>query len=211
MNSPDDLRIARRKTVAAWKALRARLDGSSDASAWTEAFEDFFKARLDSRYLEPIEHLEKIAKYDGEGFSIVTIQCSLIEFLASTLEGRNYRLIKKGEPGLGLYEYSASKCMFIKFLANQHPFREAFDKETATKFYEAVRCGLLHEARTKAGWRIRFGAGSEPAVDGKAKIVYRNKLGEAFSSFIEWYRENLPKNQSLQQAFVRRFDSLCVE
>jgi len=210
MMLPDNTRIAGQKTVANWKAMRARLDGCKEAKVWKEAFNDYFEARLDSRYFMPIEALQTVQKYDGEGFAIVTIHCSLIEFLASTVEGLTYRHVpddsKKEE--LGEFEYSSSSQLFVRFLRQQNPFKDMFSSNNkANDFYANVRCGLLHEARTKGGWRIR--ADGEVAIDTNRKVIDRNKLQDAFRQFIESYGKQITHDAKLQPAFIRKFDALC--
>jgi hypothetical protein len=92
-------RIAGEKTVSDWQELRGKLVDEGDAETWKKAFEDFFYERLNTRYFAPIRALENMEDKNGEGFSIVVIQCSLIEFLASTIEGKTFRLRKKDEAG----------------------------------------------------------------------------------------------------------------
>lgn len=208
MNIPDSVRIARNKTVADWKAMKGRLARGNDTHVWMEAFKEFFEGRLDSRYFAPIKTLEALDAYDGEGFSIVTLHCSLIEFLAASLEGKIYR--PRGNGALDEFEYSNSGDMFARFLREQLPFKEVFhDDMKAKDFYTNVRCALLHEARTRNGWRIRFDRNAKLAIDVDAKIVYRNKMQEAFDGYVKWYGENLPLNAPMQKAFIRKFDSLC--
>ena len=112
----DGTRIAGQKSVADWKAMKVELDGSNDSAIWKKAFDDFFKARLDSRYFAPIRAIEKMGQDDGEGFAIVTLHCSLIEFLASTLEGKAYLYGRKGDTP---FEYSDSRSMFVSFLVSR--------------------------------------------------------------------------------------------
>jgi hypothetical protein len=146
----------------------------------------------------------------GEGFSIVALHCSLIEFLASTLEGKTYKYQRNGQPSLGQFEYSNSQDMFIEFLENQEPFKTIFSVQgTAKDFYASVRCGLLHEARTKNGWRIRVAPLATQAIDTNSKIVHRNKMQNAFDQFVTWYEKTLSSDDALQKAFIRKFDSLC--
>ena len=61
---------------------------------------------------------------------------------------------------MGTYEYSSSSDIFISFLTNRMPFKDEFNKDQARDFYISVRCGLLHEARTKNGWTIWAKPGS---------------------------------------------------
>jgi len=208
MNNIQDYYIAGRKTPADWKVLRVRLlDG--EAEAWHEAFTDFFETRLNLRYLHPIKVLQDNGTFQGEGFSIVAIQCSLIEFLESTSQGTNYRYLRRGET-LAPFEYTSSQDVFVAFLRNRTPFSATFNDESAKDFYISVRCGLLHEARTKNGWRI-WAKGPIGAVSTVAeRIVYRDNIQEALLEYIKSYGERLMHEPDLQQAFIRKFDSLCT-
>ena len=207
MNYAHNHQIAGWKTSADWQALRLRLS-AGDVDAWREAFEDFYETRLSLRYLHPIEVLQQNGTFQGEGFAIVAIQCSLIEFLESTEQGKNYRYVRGGE-SLGLNEYKSSQDMFVAFLAGRAPFSGAFNDVTAKDFYIGVRCGLLHEARTKNGWRIlgKSPTGAVASVD--ERIVYRDDFQKALCAYVKNYGERLPHDPNLQQAFIRKFDSLC--
>jgi len=170
----------------------------------------FRLAWLSLRYLEPINVLQNNGTFQGEGFSIVAIQCSLIEFLESTLQGKTYRYKPKGAPSLGPHEYSNSSGIFVSFLVNRLPFKDDFNEASARDFYEGVRCGLLHEARTKNGWTIWAKAPGNHTIDTAKKIIYRDNFQRGLIAFVEWYRAELPSNSGLQEAFIRKFDSLCV-
>lgn len=205
-----DTHIAGDKTVGDWSATRRRLSRSKNPQLWTAAFEDFFLARLNSRYFEPVRALESMREKAGEGFAIVTLHCSLIEFLASTLTGKSYRYRRKGDPPLGADEYSDSGNMFVGFLEANEPFKTMFARAgTAREFYANVRCGLLHEARTKGRWRIQVDPSAKQAIDTSVSAIYRNRLQPAFSDFVESYGRQLTIDMSLQEAFIRKFDSLC--
>lgn len=210
---PNDTRIAGYKTVADWTAIRGKLDnGDADTDTWNTAFREFFKERLETRYFQAIRKLQDIKKDKGEGFAIVALHCSLIEFLASTAEGKTYKYQRNGRPSLGQFEYSNSGDIFITFLENHEPFKAMFSNQgTARDFYTSVRCGLLHEARTKNGWRIKVKQSATQAIDTDAKIVYRNKMQDAFDQFVAWYEKALSSDGTLQKAFIRKFDSLCEE
>ena len=141
----------------------------------------------------------------------MAIQCSLIEFLESTVQGKSYRLLVKGAPPIGQYEYCRSGEMFESFLMTRAPFSNEFNKDVAHDFYEGVRCGLLHEARTKNGWVISGQHGGRIIeITGDQKAVYRNDFQDALLEFIEWYKTALSSDSVIQAAFIRNFDSLCV-
>ena len=213
-----ETKIAGKKTVADWQKLKATLDVGGDARPWKTAFEDFFRERLKTRYFAPINSIKTIPKKNGEGFSIVAIQCSLIEFLGATVEGKTYihpkRLKRLGRKQTPL-EYTKSGEMFVDFLTTAVPFKSVFtDKASAEDFYEGVRCGLLHEARTKKGWTITAKHGATWIIDTTNpanKIIHRDNLQTAFHEFVTWYGEALPADTKLQEAFIRKFDSLCED
>lgn len=102
--------------------------------------------------------------------------------------------------------------MFVEFLQKTHPFDGIFgDEDDAWDFYESVRCALLHEARTRNNWTISSRRATGPCIDVKAKVIYRNDLQDTFMEFADWYGAQLTKNKDYQDAFIRKFDSLCID
>jgi hypothetical protein len=141
---------------------------------------------------------------EGEGFTIASIQCALIEFLAATRVGKNYRYKNPQGP----YEYSGSREIFVNFISQTAPFDKIFSEASASDYYSNVRCALLHEARTKNGWIIR-GSGPVP-VDCSRKIIYRDSFQSSIESYINDYGLALKKEVLLQEAFVRKFNDLAT-
>ena len=179
-----------------------------DLAQWESVFKTYFETRLRTRYLEPIRVIKEMDLWHGEGFSIVAIQCSLIEFLQSTVEGKNYKYKNPQEP----YEYNESRAMFKRFLTEQKPFASTFaEDDFADDFYTNVRCPVLHEARTTGGWRIHAGYSSDPlrVTDVTQKIVYRNNFQAGLEQFIAAYGERLQTDRDYQAAFIRKFDALA--
>jgi len=208
MSVPADIVVAGSKTADDWRATKPSLVNGGE-KVWKTAFDDYFMERLELRYLAPIKVLQEHGTYRGEGFSIVAIQCSLIEFLESTVEGTTYRWLPSGrEPGQ--YEYSSSKDIFVAFLTKRHPFSRTFDANAALDFYANVRCGLLHEARTKGGWKIWADGPNGTVADVKERIVFRNNFQQALLEYIASYGTGVQSDKALQEAFIRKFDSLCV-
>lgn len=213
LRSRANVRIAGESTVGDWVVTRTTLTVAKDQNAWRGAYIDFFLARLRSRYFRPIELLQEVGTESGEGFAITAIQCSLIEFLGATLKGQSYvhpsELNGRKKSGL---EYTSSGRMFVEFLRTSPPFNEIFvTNDLAWDFYHGVRCGLLHEARTKHGWTIRTRRKPGLFLDVGAKIVYRDDLQTAFETFASWYGAELLKDKNYQEAFIRKFDSLCAD
>lgn len=202
-----DLYIAGHRSAADWQTIRTHLL-DRNADSWYEAFTDFYEARLNLRYLHPIKVLQENGTFQGEGFAIAAIQCSLIEFLESTEQGLSYRFIRNKE-SLGPYEYNSSQDIFVSFLKNRNPFSQTFNQTTAEDFYVGVRCGLLHEARTKNGWRIWAQDSSGFVANTTERIVYRDNFQKALLAYITNYHERLLITQELQLAFIRKFDTIC--
>ena len=175
---------------------------------WRSAFDEFCQVRLKLRYFGPIEILQEHGTFQGEGFLITAIQCSLIEFLESTIQGVTYRHLKRGET-LQPYEYSSSSQIFMSFLTKRDPFRAVFSDAVASDFYSNVRCGLLHEARTKNGWLIWAINPTGAIIDPSKKILFRDNMQNALIQFISNYGAELQCNVEYQAAFIRKFDSLC--
>jgi len=211
MDSPGDMKIAGTKTVVDWEKLKPKLVENSPRENWKEAY-NFFHERLRTRYLDPIERLKETDEKIGEGFAIVTLLCSLIEFLAATREGKNYRHCQPDDCKCKEFEYHRSAKLFIDFMHNQKPFSKYFTNKTkAGDFYKNVRCPLFHEARTKGGWKIHAGCSSHLPFNIDNKIIYRNRFLEAINEYLESYKADLLTCKIFQRAFIRKINSLCVE
>ena len=89
--------------ISSWKTIREKVkDNYKFNPDWEEAIK-LFKNRLDRKFFNPIEELIKQKKQEGEGFTIVTTQCALIESLASFKTGQIFNHKKnKSSPK---YEY----------------------------------------------------------------------------------------------------------
>jgi len=69
---------------------------------------------------------------------------------------------------------------------------------------------VLHEARTKNGWTILAKSKTGQIIDATLKIVYRDNFQSGLSRFVKWYKGELPSRRDLQEAFLRKFNSLCL-
>jgi len=198
-----------RKTCGDWRVFRLQLTAGAQKAVWNAAFKDYFHARLRLRYLEPIELLQRMDARQGEGFRVMAIHCSLIEFLETIFQGKTYRYRRQSDPPLGPSEYSDSGKIFLSFLCNRKPFANVFDEPLAREFYTDVRCALLHEARTRNSWKINTIAPSGAILNKQERIIFHKNFQSAILETVEWYRKSLSNDKLLQEAFVRKFDSLC--
>lgn len=214
MQLPLTTYITKSKTVRDWLVLSSELADYNNTDLWTAAYNDFFLARLQERYLTPINSIKQDDNYFGEGFSIMTIICSLIEFLETTYQGINYKYRKYNDPPLGQYEYSTSKKVFVEFLTSKNPFMAQFDHLTASEFYSKIRCGLLHEARTNGNWTIWGKSDNKCLIEkiGTETIIFRDDFYEAVNYYLKQeYRTELLASSERKDAFLRKFDNLCNE
>lgn len=216
MQLPADTKIARRKTVNDWSIQKKILEDFNNSDAWTKAYIDFFLTRLNDRYIDPIMSIKGKGPDIGKGFSIMAIICSLIEFLESTYQGKNYRYREKNDPPLETtteYGNGGSSAIFISFLTKRTPFDIYFNRDLAKDFYEKVRCGLLHEARTKGKWIIGVKTSTKKIIENKEgmNVIFRDNFFEAIIMFIEQYKIDLLDSNDRKEAFIRKFDNLCEE
>jgi hypothetical protein len=198
------------KTCSDWSAFRETLLKAPSENLWREAFRDYFEQRLNLRYFNPIKILQENGTFAGEGFSIMAILCTLVEYLESTARGLKYRYVRDKED-LAEFEYNLSAEIFVDFLSKREPFSKIFDDDFALDFYKNVRCGLLHEAHTKGRWTIWAKSPDGSIVDKKKKIVYRDDFEKAFKVYIAGYEICLLTDVALQRAFIRKFDFICEE
>jgi hypothetical protein len=138
-----------------------------------EAIADAIHRRFLERYLQPASD----ATGPGRGFAMMAIACLMIEALES---------FRRGWPdtrGRGQGEHAF--CSFF----DAHDALGAF-RGHAREFYEGVRCGILHQAETTLGWRIRRGGQLLTNVDGVRTINARAFI-QALRKGLDGYRDRL--------------------
>ena len=216
-----DVRIAREKTRKDWKIRKGEL--KTDSLLWSETFEDFFKGRIESRYFGPIDRINichsdsSDSPLEGEGFAIVAILCSLIEFLETCRTGSIFKVDFKTPKGGSVnypavkpphsYGRGASEAIFTKFLKDHLYFSE----DVAKSFYKNVRCAILHNAMTEDPWVIKVSPSGVEAnfqIVGDTKVLYRDNLLSGLKKYVSDYKQELLSSDDLQNAFIRKFDTL---
>jgi hypothetical protein len=220
----DSARLFGKKTKKDWMELRERLKiDFTNEKDWNQAA-DLMRKRFQTRYFTPIEHILSLNITNGEGFAVMTLMCSLIEFFQSCIEGKNYELYAEETD----FVYGSSSGKFKAFLLNEDPFKEVFIQKLlkpkkkleniADDFYSNVRCGLLHEASTKNNWVIRTSKKSLrstlPFIDitnQDEKIIYRDLFYTVLKSYSTNYLAMISssKSKKSQLNFCRKMDSLC--
>lgn len=211
-----------------WIDLRIKIiSNPNDKNLWIEATK-LLNQRLETRYFKPIKRILMMRTTSGEGFAVMTLICSMIEFLQSCYEGKTYKFNANRETD---HVYFRSGDKFKAFLEQHEPFSYFFKqvvssptnkvKTYADDFYFNVRCGLLHEAGTKNDWIIKTAKKEYGKIDFvdltgiSVKIIYRDRFFEEIKLFIEKYLQDIINNKQdangryLRDNFCRKIDCLC--
>lgn len=212
-----------------WSNIREKLNQFYKYDdSWEEAI-NIFSMRLENKFFKPLQSLIDKRTHKGEGFTIVAVQCALIEMLSAFRKGKIFNHFKnKTSPK---YEYNQSRKVFMDLLLTGHIFENHFWQFDSTgkkidgpynsiDFYSDVRCGLMHEARTKGKWHITTAPISiDPKVEkkfigtenGKIKI-YRTILHYRLIDYKENYKNELRQKNAdgelLRKHFARKMDNL---
>lgn len=196
-----DTYISPQYTVAHWSELRPSLDDASNDAGWSQAI-SMLKDRIENRFFEPIKRLQDAADGAdlGFGFAILTLDCLLIDTIQSFREGRT-----RGD------EARTAKA-FIDFLRKSDRLnQEFFNREVAYDFFDAIRCGLMHDGETRKGWRVWKTNPDrivEKVEDGY--ILYRDNFHEAIrNEFDNLIRSLSEGNAFLRDNFLKRMDGIC--
>lgn len=217
--------------ISQWRKLRPTLNNSyqfdHNPVEWSETIK-LFTNRLRRKFFNPVRSLISKNTLNGEGFTIVMVQCAIIESLASFREGKIY---SHGPlTGKPKYMYNNSRDMFTFFLHSAKIFEGNFyqiDPKLgrkknvpfdATEFYKNVRCGLVHEARTKGPWHInatKKDAKTETTFierDGHKIKILRTVLHYRLIDYLKEYVQELKvistNGDNLRRLFARKLDHL---
>lgn len=157
-----------------------------------EPIADFIERRFLERYLDPIESLSANRK---NGFTIMALCCLTIEALQSFREG-----LPTSDGN--------SKAIFQRFLGQEVEFI-AF-RGCWLEFYKNVRCGILHQAETTNGWRVRR---SGPLFDPETLQINATKFQIALKKTLANYVNDLKRQNFDSDEWIkcrRKLDSIIV-
>lgn len=161
-HDPADTELAPGFTIRHYE--RARDSHPPDRDAIAEAIH----RRFTDRYINPISGSPK------HGFTIMAVSCLMIEALESFRQGWENT-------------HQRSKAAFSSFFDSSEPFKAFRDHDKA--FHTHVRCGILHQAETTGGWRIR--RDDTPLFDAKALTVNAERFLDALKEVLETFRDEL--------------------
>lgn len=160
----------------------------------------FIKERYRERFFDPIaELMDSPGQLHGFGFAIMALCSLLIESLQcyrygipTTHVGEYKDLSRTFNPPMEYdipqAERKNARQAFADFFSLE-THRTLFPNVDGIVFYNAIRNGLLHQAQTKQGWRIR--SGQSRLWNETDKIVDRTKFATALQESFESYVKEL--------------------
>jgi hypothetical protein len=162
----------------------------------------FLRARYRDRFFKPIQLLRKAPSSDqGYGFAMMAL-CSLLvesiqccrDGLPSTNKDELQKLGKYSPPityAVPESERKNGRLAFQKFFAD---FQSLFPNLDGSDFYRDIRNGLLHQAQTKNGWKIR--TDSAELCDPKNKVINRDLFEKRLRAAFDNYLTELSRSPS---------------
>lgn len=173
----ESTRLSSSITVAQYLALEQAGD--------RRALGRFIKDRFNERYFVPIE--DSPSKH---GFTMLAIGCLVIEALESFYQGQTDT---KG----------MSEKMFNDFFARDTPFKVFAGN--GGWFYKNIRCGILHQAETRGGWRIlRRG----PLLDSSQKTINAARFHRELKKAVAHYAKQIESDDCWQN-FQKKMRAIC--
>lgn len=162
-HNPDDTELALGFTVRDYK--KARDASPPDRHAIAKAI----RARFANRYITPVRAKKR-------SFTIMAVSCLMIEALESFRQG---------------WESSdgRSKAAFCFFFDAFDEFKDF--RGHAQEFYKHIRCGILHQAETTGGWRLR--RDSSPLFDSAARTINTVRFLDALETVLNRFCDDLEK------------------
>jgi hypothetical protein len=131
----------------------------------------FIFNRFSERYIEPLDSIPENKK---NGFCIIANCCLMIEALESFHNGWSDT------------EGRSSQLAFCNFFDRVRLFSDFHGH--SYKFYKNVRCGILHQAETTGGWKIRRDGN---LFDYDKLIINATKFFCLLQDYLEQYRKDL--------------------
>lgn len=186
---------------------------------WRRAIE-VIENRIKTRFLNPIEKIKSEGVRTGEGFSITLIAVVLMEALAAFQFGKSYKERRANETGNSIApcEYLSSSRLYKDLFKNSQYLKDGTNSDVRDRFYGYIRCGLVHEARTKGEELIISNESSRNTnpekyyyKDGEHYIFNRDlfiiRLKEHFNNYLEAL--NQPKRIQLRKNLAFKIDEIC--
>jgi hypothetical protein len=174
-----------------------------------------FKDRLEYRFLGAAKALIDADKHQSTrrfGFSIMALDCLLIETLAQFYQGLKTSDQARCKEG----HHLSNAEFFTGFLCrDSHRLKEIFNTDQKARlFYKTIRCGILHQGETIGGSKIvTTGNDILHVVNQPTGLVINRTLFHNFLVEIEIgaYYKLLEDNSrpEYRQNMIRKMDYIC--
>jgi hypothetical protein len=155
---------------------------------------NFIDHRLRRRFIVPIKAIPEGSK---SGFMIMAVVCLLIETLQQFYKGDIETKNRQNAEA------------FKKFFEDQSILFPGCAARSKT-FYTKIRCGILHQAETKGGYRILFNDG--PLFDAEEKTInatiFLAAIEECFNQYLDRLRQS-ESNQPLWTKAIKKLRFIC--
>jgi hypothetical protein len=166
-----------------WEVLKASQDKIQIVT--------MLRHRYEERYFEPFRN-----NPSKHGFSMMAVSCLVIESLYSLMKGWK----RTNGSGAVVFESFFSSSIYLREFTG-----------LGGEFYKNIRCGILHQAETTNGWRIRRDCCQ--LLDKENKIIHATKFLDAleleFNGFLEQLRQE--NFQSIHwQNVIRKIDYIVA-
>lgn len=176
--------------------LKLKLTNSSKDEDWAQAIR-IFEDRIKGRFLNQIDSMLTDVRFNG--FAIMALNCLLIETLMQFRYGYEETPRKK------------NKEKYSFFLLNEFPnvFTSA---DIAMRFYEDIRCGILHSAQTKNDAILtdqsRYIIELKNGVFSVSVLCLSSELKKYIDSYCIELADRNQKNT--RTAFVKKMNYICT-
>jgi hypothetical protein len=166
-------------TVATYRELEAADD--------REACGQFIVQRFHERYFEPTVNAPT-----RHGFTLMAIGCLVIEALECFYEGKAH----SKDASAKMFEASFQRPTGL----------EAFGQGPKNWFYKDIRCGVLHQAETVGGWRLRR---SGKLLDTGERVINAKRFVELLQHAVADYAAQLQTDAALWRNFKKKMKAVC--
>ncbi len=148
----------------------------------------FIVERFDERYFNPV--MNSSSKH---GFTMMAVGCLVIEALESFYRG---------------WLDSSKKYPFDNFFNRQHAEGKSLGvfAGDAIKFHQNIRNGILHQAETKGGWKIRQ---SGDLLDLNGKTINADRFIRELQKMVAEYAHQLHTDPVLWANFKKKMKQVC--
>jgi hypothetical protein len=191
------MKIAAEFTASEWPTLRSNLE-AGDAKAWERGVE-ILRARLCGRYLNQSRAL---LSRQYSGFAVLAIDCAVVEALQQFRCGAEETPWKKG-------------IDFFQECLTQTRLGKHFTKPTAELFYNTIRCGILHQAETKADSLVKKKMAAfvvKQSATGKGLTINARRFHEELERAVDDYAEALLSGDvKLRASFITKMKYIARE